>query len=113
VSAPNHYEVSSLGRVRRISSGRILKPRTDRYGYYHYSLSVEGRVTFHTGHSLVSLAFFGPRPKGTEICHGDGNPQNNSIANLRYDTHSANMLDSIKHGTHHAIRRKSIEYDSE
>ena len=48
---------------------------------------------------LVLLAFVGPCPEGMEGCHEDGNPANNNRGNLRWDTHVANIQDSIRHGT--------------
>ena len=44
-------------------------------------------------HVLVALTFIGPRPQGLEICHRDGNPANNAVDNLRYDTRTGNLLD--------------------
>ena len=48
---------------------------------------------------LVFEAFVGPKPSGLEGCHNDGNPRNNRIENLRYDTHQENMRDKERHGT--------------
>ena len=48
---------------------------------------------------LVLEAFIGPCPKGLETCHNDGNPLNNELSNLRWDTHFSNMADREKHGT--------------
>jgi hypothetical protein len=48
---------------------------------------------------LVLKAFVGPRPKGKECCHNDGNQSNNALSNLRWDTHVNNMKDQIAHGT--------------
>lgn len=45
------------------------------------------------------LAFVGPCPDGMEVCHNDGNPENNRVENLRYGTRSDNMRDKRKHGT--------------
>ena len=45
------------------------------------------------------MAFVGPCPDGMEACHNDGNPANNNLENLRWDTHKSNMWDKIKHGT--------------
>lgn len=45
-------------------------------------------------------AFVGPRPDGMVTCHNDGNPANNNLSNLRWDTQSNNQLDAVKHGTH-------------
>jgi hypothetical protein len=50
-------------------------------------------------HHLVLLAFVGPRPDGLICCHGNGDPTDNRPENLRWDTHSANSKDAIKHGT--------------
>jgi hypothetical protein len=38
-----------------------------------------------------------------EGCHGDGDPANNRLSNLRWDTHSGNVQDSLAHRTHSEI----------
>lgn len=58
----------------------------------------EGRSEFV--HRLVLEAFVGPCPDGMECCHDDGNPENNHLSNLRWDTRQANSLDRIKHDRH-------------
>jgi len=52
---------------------------------------------------IVATTFLGPCPEGMEVCHGDGNRQNSRLDNLRWDTHQANMMDSIRHGTNHCL----------
>lgn len=47
----------------------------------------------------VLTAFVGPCPEGMECCHWDGNPLNNHILNLRWDTHQGNMKDMVRHWT--------------
>lgn len=49
-------------------------------------------------HRIVAMAFLGPRPEGMSVCHNDGDKTNNRAANLRYDTHKANIADRDKHG---------------
>jgi hypothetical protein len=49
-------------------------------------------------HVLVLEAFVGPRPEGMEGCHGDGNPANNNVQNLRWDTPQNNWKDRKRHG---------------
>lgn len=49
---------------------------------------------------LVLEVFIGSRPSGCVACHGDGDPKNNSLLNLRWDTRSANEDDKHAHGTH-------------
>lgn len=109
------YEVSDLGRVRSLSRsrrgrgnkpvmhvGKILKPvRVGRPGdrYQRVSLSKDGVTTQSGVHCLVALAFIGPRPDGLEVCHFDGNEDNNGLTNLRYDTSMANSEDRLRHGT--------------
>lgn len=51
-------------------------------------------------HRLVLTVFVGPCPEGMEGCHDDGNPANNHVDNLRWDTRKANHADKKKHGTH-------------
>jgi hypothetical protein len=46
------------------------------------------------------MAFTGPCPDGMEVSHGDGDPSNNHLTNLRYDTRKNNQADRRKHGTH-------------
>lgn len=51
-------------------------------------------------HRVVLLAFVGPPPsEHLDACHGDGNPANNRLDNLRWDTRSGNMADAVRHGT--------------
>lgn len=51
-------------------------------------------------HRLVLEAFVGPCPAGMEACHGDGNPLNPALDNLRWDTPKRNnSIDKIRNGT--------------
>lgn len=112
------YEVSDLGRVRslprvehwtrgfmRRRGGRVLAQILDSKGYPKVNLSLGGKVTQLAVHRLVLLAFTGPQPDDTEACHWNGVPTDNRVANLRWDTRSANAADAIRHGTFGALRR--------
>jgi len=61
-----------------------------------------------TVHRLVLEAFVGPCPDGMEGCHNDGNPLNNALSNLRWDTRKANMADRGAHGRTHQGSRVSM-----
>lgn len=94
------YEVSDLGRVRRVSAyrstwrGRILKPWPKRNGYLGVSLSVNGRVTTAMVAHLVCAAFHGPKPSPNHhAAHRDENRQNNRADNLRWATPQENEAD--------------------
>lgn len=101
-----HYEVSSLGRVRRKTRGikgpgrpgHILWQRTVRSGHKRVLLcNAPARKHFFV-HTLVMEAFVGPKPDGTECCHNDSNPANNVPSNLRWGTPSSNRLDRPNRG---------------
>lgn len=94
------YEVSTHARVKG-RRGWILKPSpqgSDPHRRFGVILQREGdRVSRHI-HRLVLEAFRGPCPDGMEGCHGDGDPANNHLWNLRWDTKSNNMADRRRHG---------------
>jgi hypothetical protein len=98
------YEVSNNGLVRRVGKqtgavvGRILKPSPNRGGYLMVRLSAGNVAKTRLIHRLVAMAFIGEPASGHEVCHRDGNRQNNTLDNLRWDTHVANMNDRTLHG---------------
>ena len=128
IEGAKHYQVSNLGRVKSLPrlamrynprwkcksplpvSERILRQgkyygknrdgsRRERPAATTVAIDVNGRTVSRYVHHLVLEAFVGPRPEGTEACHGDGNGTNNKLANLRWDTHAENIKDSVSHGT--------------
>lgn len=93
------YEASRDGAVRRVSSRRWLQSRAGANGYVYVNLSRDndrGRTV--TLHSVIASAFLGPRPLGADVCHADGDKANNRADNLRYDTRTGNMADTIRAG---------------
>ena len=60
------------------------------------SLYVNNKQKIYRVHKLVMLTFIGPVQEGLEIRHLNGNPQDNRLENLKYDTHSENMLDRYR-----------------
>lgn len=108
------YEVSSLGRVRSLPrpkghagrpGGAILKPGVQTNGYLIVTLARPGKRLTRTVHRLVLETFVGPRPKGEETRHLDGNKLNNRLSNLTYGDHKSNMEDVARHGTHRNTRK--------
>lgn len=97
------YEVSDLGRVRTIRTGLIRKLSEHKLaGYHMVGLKAKGQPskTFQV-HRLVLDAFIGLRPDGLVSCHNNGNPADNRLVNLRYDTPHENNMDKIRHGRDH------------
>lgn len=86
------YEVSSMGNVRRISSGRILKPALCGWDkrYYRVTLSKNNSKTNHFIHILVASAFFGGRPAELQCNHKNGITTDNRAENLEWCTASEN-----------------------
>ena len=112
------YEVSNLGIVKGVTriiecsngtmktiKGKQRKPSVNERGYLSVPLYQDNRPKNKFVHSLVLEAFVGPCPVGLEGCHNDGNPANNTLENLRWDTPSNNQLDRITHGTHNNANR--------
>jgi hypothetical protein len=106
------YEVSNMGEVRsldrivphfeetflrKIKARKLLKT-FDKQGRNYVTFSKNGKTNKVRVHIIVATHFIGERPKGLDICHNDGNPSNNCVTNLRYDTKKANMKDMICHG---------------
>lgn len=108
-----YYEVSDQGRVRSLARAvpgrpgvlivkrdRMLTPMANQSGHLSVALCRDNRRTYMAIHRAVLLAFVGPCPGDMEGCHNDGNPANNHLANLRWDTHASNMVDKVTHGRH-------------
>lgn len=63
---------------------------TGEQRYNAVSISLFGVVTDQTVHSLVALAFLGPRPEGYDIDHRNTDKRDNRLSNLEYVTKSEN-----------------------
>ena len=90
------YQVSDMGRVKRIDS--ISGPKTEKYlrdkkprGYALVTLKQGGTIKSKSIHSLVADAFIGPRPAGYEINHINGVKDDNRLSNLEYVTPKDNI----------------------
>lgn len=99
-----HYEVSNIGRVRRVGramgakTGRIRKTPINPQGYPVVDLWKDQRAVLRRVHRLVAEAFLGPCPPGKEVHHIDGNRANPAVTNLAYVTKSENARFSFALG---------------
>ncbi len=91
------YEVSDMGRVRRVGSG-VLNPFS-RAGYLAVSLKDRGRRTTRAVHTMVLDAFVGPRPEGLQGAHLNGDKADNCAENLQWATQIENEGHKRAHGT--------------
>ena len=113
-----HYEVSETGDVysverevpfimhgrhhsRRCARRKLVPVRVYNRGRLTkvvVGLSINGKRHLKHIARLVARAFIGKCPPKYEVCHWDGNPLNNNVSNLRYDSHRNNVMDTIRHG---------------
>jgi hypothetical protein len=104
------HEVSDQGRVRTVDREVVYRDgrktfypskvlsQTPALDYLRVRLCHKGKRATAKIHHLVLSAFVGPKPVGLVCCHADGNPRNNCLSNLRWDTYAANTADRRKHG---------------
>jgi transposase-like protein len=106
---PGHdgHEVSDQGTVRSLDRiierngkparlcGRVLSLRRHTQGYRAVSLGYGKQATVH---SLVMLAFEGPRPHGAWINHINGDKTDNRLINLEYCTPKQNQEHAVHTG---------------
>lgn len=108
ISGFSGYRIGNDGSVwsRRSRNGRGLtntwrrkKCCPDDSGHLRVILMLDAKLHYVSAHRLVLEAFVGPCPDGMEACHNGGNPANNHISNLRWDTPRSNQADRVLHGT--------------
>lgn len=68
-------------------------------GHHTVLLRVPGGLKRVMVHRAVLAAWVGPCPPGHQCRHLDGNPDNNSVANLCWGTAKENAEDRTRHGT--------------
>lgn len=109
------YQASTLGRIKslkrqvrgvnwktgtdflRTVPERILRPgRFCKSG--HVSVVLRHGTCGQPVHQLIMRTFVGDPPKGKEVLHINGNPQDNRLENLRYGTRTENILDVYRQG---------------
>jgi hypothetical protein len=78
----DNYEVSTLGNVRNVKTGRILKPAC-KGGYIFIVLCNKSKGITIPIHRLVAKAFIGNPENKPQVNHKDKNRSNNNVMNLR------------------------------
>ncbi len=98
----NDGSVWSLHNNRWGTGGKWKRLRgwLDSGGYTDFSLKTDdGTIKRFALHCLVLEVFVGPRPDAkSEACHENGNPGDNRLENLRWDSRKSNAEDMVKHG---------------
>ena len=87
------YEVSNLGRIRNIKTGRFLKPAIINKGYHSLMMhkdSINRHITLKL-HRIVAETYLIKIPNFV-IDHIDNNKNNNSSKNLQYVSNRYNIV---------------------
>ena len=101
------YQVSSMGRVKslerkdclgRTVKERILKSRTNRYGYMEVNLCADGKRKMLKVHRLVCQAFHDNPDNKPEVNHVNEDKTDNRACNLEWCT----VKENNNHGTRNA-----------
>jgi predicted XRE-type DNA-binding protein len=112
----DYYEVSSNGRVKRVSSitrhGRkrkegIIKANAFRTGYEYVELCKDNVRKKMLVHRLVAVAFLDNPDMRPQVNHINGNKRDNRRINLEWSTSSENQKHSIKTGLRTAKGEKN------
>lgn len=97
----NKYAATEKGYVISFhhKTPKIIKGKIGRDGYREVQLYINHRKKYVKVAKLILLTFEKKRPRDLVICHNNGDPSDDSLKNLRYDTQRNNLLDRIEHGT--------------
>ena len=97
---PNRFYISTKGRVKSFSLGKIIKTSTDKYGYERMAIIVGSRTdktrkTINLKvHQMVAETFLGL----PTINHKDNNKLNNNVENLEWCSAGENVSKGWKDG---------------
>ena len=98
------YQVSNLGRVKRVNTNRILSSDINSQGYLRVKLSKNSTKSNKRIHRLVAQAFI-PNPENKpQVNHIDEDKINKLVSNLNWMTAKENN----NHGTRNARMGESI-----
>ena len=91
----DNYEVSNLGKVRNMKSGKVLKPHLNKDGYLRHCLYKHNKQKSLFLHKIIATAFVDNPEKKPQVNHIDENKTNNDLSNLEWCTVRENAV----HGT--------------
>ena len=86
------YIIHPDGRVENKKTGKILKPRLNKDGYFYVNLSKNGFGTIFRIHKLIARHYT-PNPDNLPVVdHIDFDRTNNEITNLRWVSYRESSL---------------------
>lgn len=100
------YEISNMGNVRSIRNNKVLKPNTDKYGYFYVIFSVNQKRKTLKVHRLVAETFIeNPENKPT-VDHKNTDKKDNHVENLKWAT---NLEQSRNPITYRKLHERGLE----
>jgi hypothetical protein len=105
------YEASSLGRIKSVLSGKIIKPRFNRQGYLKLGLYRNKKQTTFFVHRLVAMAFLGK--SNLDVDHINNIKFDNKLDNIRYVTKRQNQhFRELKRDLPVGVRKKGKKFQA-
>lgn len=86
------YIVSEDGQIYREGRNKPLKADIDKKGYCRVTLCMGGKTSRFLVHRMVAECYHDNPNQYEEVLHKDNNPLNNHKDNVRWGTHSQNMV---------------------
>ena len=106
-----NYQVSNLGRVRNITTGRIMKLMIDSSTGYHKLNRSEKTQIKRRAHVLVARELVDNPRENKYVDHIYRNRLSNIASNLRWVTHQQNLMNQTKRTTPTSSRYKGVCFD--
>lgn len=100
------YLISNDGDVYSVRSGKCLKPKKSKKGYYRIGLAKGGKVKNISIHRLVALAFINNPLNKPTVNHINEIKSDNRVENLEWATSKEQNM----HGTRIERARKHTNY---
>lgn len=92
------YQVSNLGRVKSVKTGRLLKQFLNDMGYFKLVLHKNKKIKNFRVHRLVADAFIQNDNNYYIVNHKNGVKTDNRAVNLEFCTQKENITHAIKNG---------------
>lgn len=106
----DRYLISSSGKLKSKLTGRIASTKT-KNNYLWYKLTKNYKTKFISSHTLVALAFIGPKPtEKHSVNHKNGKKDDNRVENLEWSSPSEQIIHAHSMGLISKIGKKVIQY---